>query len=78
MALYKLRNTYLEVAVEDLGAELQSLHDRIKGREYIWQGDPKFWQRRAPHLFPIIGGGLKDGAYQHDGKQYSLPKVCGL
>ena len=25
------------------------------GGEYLWQGDERFWPRRAPVLFPIVG-----------------------
>ncbi|OUO32735.1 aldose 1-epimerase family protein [Olsenella sp. An293] len=40
------------------GAELMSL--RLGEGEYLWQGDEKFWPRRAPILFPIVGV-LRDG-----------------
>jgi galactose mutarotase-like enzyme len=38
----------------------------------MWGGDPAWWSGRAPILFPIVGT-LKDGAYTHEGKRYSLP-----
>ena len=25
------------------------------GNEYLWQGDPAFWGKHAPILFPIVG-----------------------
>ena len=40
------------------GAELMSL--RLGEGEYLWQGDEKYWPRRAPILFPIVGV-LRDG-----------------
>lgn len=45
-------------AINSFGAELSSL--RFDGREYLWQGDPAFWGRRAPILFPIVGS-LRNG-----------------
>lgn len=35
------------------GAELVSL--TRQGTEYLWYGDPTFWPRHAPVLFPIVG-----------------------
>lgn len=41
-------------AVSAHGAELQSLR-RGASEEFLWQGDPAHWGRRAPLLFPIVG-----------------------
>ena len=43
----------LTATVDSMGAQLMSL--TCAGAEYLWQGDPKFWPRRAPVLFPIVG-----------------------
>ena len=43
----------LTATVDSMGAQLMSL--TFAGAEYLWQGDPKFWPRRAPVLFPIVG-----------------------
>ena len=51
----KLQNEYLTVEVSDLGAELQSIKD-ADDKEYLWQGDDKYWGRRSPILFPIVCG----------------------
>ena len=48
-----LSNGILTVQVNEFGAELQSI--RKNGHEYLWQGDPAFWGRRSPVLFPIVG-----------------------
>ena len=43
----------VEATIDSQGAQLMSLkHD---GGEYLWQGDERFWPRRAPVLFPIVG-----------------------
>lgn len=48
----------LEATIDSMGAQLMSL--RLGGGEYLWQGDERFWPRRAPVLFPIVGV-LRDG-----------------
>ena len=67
-----LRNGFLEVSVSARGAELQSLR-RAGGPERLWRGDPAFWGRRAPVLFPIVGK-LRDDRYAVGGRTYSLPQ----
>lgn len=71
MSLYYLENEYLKIAVESLGAELSSIFSNAEGRELLWQGDPKFWGRKSPVLFPVVGKyrGLKT---VYDGKEYLL------
>lgn len=60
----------LEVEVAARGAELQALHHR--GLDLLWDGGA-LWPRRAPLLFPIVGG-LKGGVLRHGGQNFSLPK----
>ena len=66
-----LQNGYFGARIAETGAELKSLVDLSSGREYIWHGDPAWWNGSAPVLFPIVGG-LKDGAYTFEGRQYAL------
>ncbi len=47
----------IEAEVSTLGAQLTSL--RRDGAECLWQGDPRWWPRHAPVLFPIVGN-LRD------------------
>ena len=47
-----LSNSILTVQIAEHGAELQSI--KKDGKEYLWQGDAKFWGRRSPVLFPIV------------------------
>ncbi len=66
-----ISNDVLTATISTLGAELQSI---IKdGREIMWNGDPAFWNGRAPVLFPICGG-LKDDKFIFKGKEYTLEK----
>jgi galactose mutarotase-like enzyme len=43
------------------GAQLNSLVHG--GREYLWQGNPKYWAGQAPVCFPIVGVLPFDTAY---------------
>jgi galactose mutarotase-like enzyme len=68
---YKIQNDHLVVSVSDLGAELMSIKS-ADGHEYLWQGDKKYWDGRAPIMFPICGR-LYNGEYTYLGKTYTLP-----
>ena len=70
--MVELRNEQLSVVVSEKGAELQSIKD-ANGKEYLWQGDPKFWPRRSPILFPIVCS-VNDETYRVDGQEYHLPR----
>lgn len=62
-----IKNERLRVVVSPHGAELQSIKDN-KGREYLWQADPKYWGRHSPILFPIVGT-LWNGTAHFAGKE---------
>ena len=70
--MIELRNEQLSVIVSEKGAELQSIKD-ANGKEYLWQGDPNFWPRRSPILFPIVCS-VNDDTYRIDGQEYHLPR----
>ena len=67
-----LRNTSALAVIETVGAELKSFQDGF-GTEYMWQGDPAYWNRTAPVLFPVVGR-LRDGKTIIDGREYQIPK----
>ena len=71
--MYILENGILKVEVSSKGAELQSLVHTGSGMEYLWNGDPAFWAKRSPVLFPIIGS-LKNNTYIYQGKSYQLSR----
>ncbi len=48
-----LKNQYLTVLINELGAELTSVKDS-EGIEYIWQADPTYWKRHAPFCFQLL------------------------
>ena len=55
------------------GAELKSLSNNQTKREYIWNGNPEFWGKHSPILFPIVGT-LKKNSYSYNNKNYELPR----
>ncbi len=67
--LYTLKNEILKVTVSSLGAEIVSVK---RGEcEYIWQGNPEFWNGQAPILFPVCGR-FFGGKYTYRGKEYEM------
>ena len=64
-----LSNETLRVEVSAHGAELQSI--RKGDVEYLWQGDSRYWGRRSPVLFPIVGS-VWEARYRVDGIEYQL------
>lgn len=59
----------IQFEIDTHGAELKSL--KYGNREYLWHGDPEFWGRRAPILFPIVGR-LADDTLRIDGREYRM------
>ena len=66
-----IKNQQLTVSINPKGAELTSL--KRSGKEYIWDGNPEFWEKHSPILFPIVGT-LKNNTYEYQGKEYSLSR----
>ena len=64
-----LKNEILTIQVSGHGAELQSI--RKDGYEYLWQGNPEYWGRRSPVLFPIVGS-VWEKQFRVDGKVYEM------
>jgi galactose mutarotase-like enzyme len=68
--MISIKSDEIEVRAAAKGAELQSILGP-GGVEYLWQGDPAFWPRRSPLLFPIVGG-LPGGSFSYAGKTHKL------
>ncbi|MDE7341845.1 MAG: aldose 1-epimerase family protein [Lachnospiraceae bacterium] len=71
MALFQIGNEKITIQIDSMGAELKSLKRVDTGTEYMWEGNPAFWKRTSPVLFPLVGG-LKNGEYLHDGRRYPM------
>ena len=67
--LHYLENDILKITVDTHGAELSSIYRKDERREMLWQGDPEFWGRRSPVLFPVVGK-YKNGKTTYEGKEY--------
>lgn len=68
---YVLENAVLRVEIDSFGAELKSVQAKETELEYMWQGNPKFWGRTSPVLFPFVGS-LKNKEYIYKGKHYPM------
>ncbi|MFY7669830.1 aldose 1-epimerase family protein [Tenacibaculum sp. MEBiC06402] len=68
-----LENNKIKVNIALFGAELTKLYSKETGLDYLWNGNPKFWKRHAPILFPIVGK-LKNHTYYVDDKKFYLPQ----
>lgn len=68
---YCLENEILKIRVASFGGELQSVIRKKNNKEYLWQGDPKYWREKAPNLFPYIAR-LTDGKYLLEEEEYSM------
>ncbi|RPE05669.1 aldose 1-epimerase family protein [Chitinophaga lutea] len=69
--MLEISNDYLQVRFSAHGAELQSIIRKDYQLEYLWSGDPAFWGKKSPVLFPIVGG-LKNNTYRYKGREYQL------
>ena len=69
----QLENDLLRIRIAHAGAELSSVWHKGNRKEYLWQGDPAFWPRKAPVLFPAVGK-LKENSYTYAGAGFSLPQ----
>lgn len=61
-----IANGRVSASIDSKGAQLMSL--RLDEGEYLWQGDERFWPRRAPVLFPIVGCLRNDRATSSQGE----------
>ena len=66
-----IENEILKITINDDGAELVEILNKRTNRSVLWNGDPKFWKRHAPILFPSVGAHV-NGEYRHKGKVYPM------
>lgn len=64
-----LENERLCVEITELGAEVTRIYDKEKKAELLWEGDPKYWKRHSPVLFPNVGKTYRNKVLI-DGVQY--------
>ena len=68
---YTIENEQLICIIDSHGSELKSVKDKKTGKEYMWIGDPAYWNRTSPVLFPFVGA-VKDKKYRYEGKTYEM------
>lgn len=71
--MYTLQNEQLEINLSAKGAEIQKIYNKETGLDYLWSGDPAFWGKHSPVLFPIVGS-LKNDSYQYNNQTYHLSR----
>jgi galactose mutarotase-like enzyme len=72
MSIITLSNNIISAQIKTFGAELCSLKNNTN-RDYIWEGNPTYWGKHSPVLFPIVGT-LKNNTYNHNNKEYQLTR----
>lgn len=68
----RIENESLSVAIALKGAELQSIRGKRTDTEYLWQGDPEYWARRAIVMFPA-NVAFREWKFSHRGSDYEMP-----
>lgn len=68
-----IENEHLKVSFAKKGAEIQSIKRIHSNTEFMWSGNPDYWGKFSPVLFPIIGA-LKDDTYIYNNQEYHLPR----
>lgn len=68
---YILENDILRAEIASFGAELKSVKRKSDEREYMWYGDPTYWGRTSPVLFPFVGS-VKNKEYRYEGRTYAM------
>ena len=68
---YTVKNNLIEVEVETKGAEMMRITSLPDRKEYLSDGNPKYWSRRSPVLFPVVGL-AKDKKIVVDGQEYPM------
>jgi galactose mutarotase-like enzyme len=69
--MFILENDQIRIAVAAKGAELNSVFNKKLQLEYMWSGDPLYWNKTSPALFPIVGM-LKNDTYFFNDRAWRL------
>lgn len=69
--MFTISNEALTLTLNPQGAEILSIYSQQTQLNYLWNGDPAYWPKTSPVLFPVVGG-LKENSYQYKGKTYQM------
>lgn len=71
---FTIQNGTLSLTVSDYGAQMTALQK--DGKDYLWGGDPKYWDEHAPILFPFVAR-LTNETYTLNGTPHHM-KIHGF
>ncbi|MDF2188751.1 aldose 1-epimerase family protein [Paraflavitalea sp. CAU 1676] len=71
--MFTIESPAIKAVINPKGAELTSLVHKEYAQEYMWSGDPAFWGKYSPVLFPIVGT-LKNNQFFYKDQPYTLPR----
>lgn len=66
-----LENNKILININNFGAELCKIYSKENNKDYLWNGDSKYWGRYSPILFPIVGR-LKDNETYINEQKYEM------
>ena len=69
----ELENEFLLVEIAAQGAEVTRIFNKKDETDVLWEGNPVFWCRHSPLLFPYVGKTYQNKLWI-DGKQYDTEK----
>jgi galactose mutarotase-like enzyme len=69
--MYSIENEIFKATFTSKGAELIALENKQNGKNYIWNGNPYFWGKHSPILFPIVGT-LKNDTFIYNKEEFNL------
>jgi galactose mutarotase-like enzyme len=71
--MFTIENENLQIDINAKGAELQSIYHKQTQLQSMWSGDAKFWGKKSPVLFPIVGT-LKEDTFYYSNDAYELTR----
>lgn len=71
--MFTIEDQRLQVSIHPKGAEIQRIFHQTDQMDYLWGGDPAFWGKHSPLLFPIVGT-LKNNTYFYQENTYRLSR----
>ena len=66
-----IKNKFLKVQINPLGAEVRSIRSVAADHEYLWSGDSDVWAGVSPVLFPVVGKSI-DSEISYKDKKYQV------
>ena len=69
--MIQIKNKFLKVQINPLGAEVRSIRSVAADHEYTWSGDSDVWAGVSPVLFPVVGKSI-DSEIRYKGKKYQV------